>query len=291
MSEPAPPAPLAPLERDTPRDVWARFWLVHLGLPLLPLSAPTPRLVALMCAVYALQMFGIEGGYHRYFSHRSFKTSRPARLILALLATSSGQRGPLTWAANHRRHHKLSDRPGDPHSPIVHSWWHAHAGWIWGDESCNPSAEWVRDWLKSPELLLLNRYHYLVPYALFFFMFWLGERGDLLGPTTGLDGVVWGVVVPTLLSLHLTLLVNSLAHGRRGAAPFASGDHSRNIWWLGVLNFGPGWHNNHHAYESAARAGLWWWQVDVSYWILWVLARLGVVWDLRDFPARMRERG
>lgn len=272
---------LPPLELDTPSDTRFRFWFAHAGLLLVPLCPPTPGLLALLCGVYAAQMFAIEAGYHRYFTHRAFQTSRGAQLLLGALAASSGQRGPLTWAANHRHHHKRSDQEGDPHSPLVHSWWHAHAGWIWGPESCQPPAAWVRDWLKAPELLLLNRYHYLAPYALFFAMWGAG----------GLAAAVWGAILPTLLSLHMTLLVNSVAHGRRGAAPFEAGDHSRNVWWLGVLSFGAGWHNNHHAYESAARAGIGWRQVDVSYWGLWVLARLGVVWGLREFPARMTGRG
>lgn len=287
------PSPATPLQKDSAIGIQLRLTATHLlTLYTLIYHPPTPRLIALALCTYSLQMFGMEAGYHRYFSHRAFKTTRLFQALLACAAMSSGQRGVITWAANHRRHHQTADTPADPHSPVARSWWYAHVGWLWDERNKDPSGDNVKDWLRYPELVFLNRHHYLVTYSLIAVLFALGEWSRVLGAEgRGIESVLWGFVVPTMAVMHLSMLVNSVAHGRWGRAPFESGDQSRNLWWLGVLTFGTGWHNNHHAYPSAARAGLRWWEVDIAYYLLRALAALGVVWGLREFPERMRGVG
>jgi stearoyl-CoA desaturase (delta-9 desaturase) len=230
----------------------------------------TPLSLALCLALYLVRMFGITAGYHRYFSHRTFKTSRWFQFALAWLGCSAMQKGPLWWAANHRDHHRHSDQADDPHSPRTHSFWWSHIGWILA-ESCE-GTNWprIRDWRHFPELRWLNRHHW-VPGIVLAFGCWLVD---------GWSGLVWGFFVSTILLYHATFLVNSLCHclgGRR----YATKDHSRNNLLVALLTLGEGWHNNHHHYQSSANQGFFWWEIDVSYYALKVLGWIGVVWQIR----------
>jgi len=278
------------LERERPRVIQARIIALHLTcLTLAPTHLPSPALLSLTALVYALQMFGMEAGYHRYFSHRAYQTSRTFQLLLALVAMSSGQRGVLSWAATHRRHHKRSDSLDDPHSPVVRGVWYAYFAWIWDDRNLNPPSAQVQDLLAYPELVWLNYHHAKLTYALMGALYLIGEHTTLLGaPGQGLSLLLWGGLAPSLLVLHATMWVNAFAHRRlkEGAPPPEphSGDSSRNLLWLALITFGAGWHRNHHAYMSAARAGRGWRQPDVSYMLLKLLAKLRVVWGLRGFP-------
>lgn len=232
--------------------------------------------VGVAAGLYAVRMFAITGFYHRYFSHRSFRTSRAAQLVFALVGASSAQRGPLWWAAHHRRHHRHSDTEHDVHSPRHHGFWWAHMGWITAPGNFPTRLEEVRDLARFPELRFLDRYDVLVPIALATTLFLLG----------GAQMLVWGFFVSTVVLFHCTCFINSLAH-QLGSQRYATGDDSRNSLLLALLTFGEGWHNNHHAYPGAARQGFFWWEIDLTYYGLLLLERLGVIHDLRQPPERV----
>jgi len=226
--------------------------------------------------LYGIRMFAITAGYHRYFSHRSFKTGRIFACVLAFLAQTSAQRGVLWWAGHHRQHHRRSDSEGDPHSPLVSGFWHAHVGWIFAPAHQESDLESVADLAKYPELLWLDRHPYL-PAFLMGFAAWL---------LAGWSGLVVGFFWSTVALWHATFSINSLAHviGRKR---YVTGDQSRNNLWLALLTFGEGWHNNHHHYQSAACQGFRRYEVDVTYYILKALSALGLVWGLRRPPAHV----
>jgi stearoyl-CoA desaturase (Delta-9 desaturase) len=255
----------------------ALFVGMHLSLLFVFVVKFSWGMVALALAGYALRMWAITAGYHRYFAHRSYKTSRAWQLVLAILGSMSMQNGPIWWASVHRRHHKYSDHAGDPHSPVLHSFWYAHAGWIFDKSVPDPRDDSnVRDLMRYPELRWIDGHDWvpLVTYAVGCFA---------IG---GWSGLVWGFVVSTLAVFHVTALINSLAHVR-GSRRYDTDDGSRNNAFLAVLTFGEGWHNNHHHYQSAARQGVVWWEIDVTYYVLRLLATLGIIWDVRERP---RER-
>ena len=250
----------------------------------------SPIAVAVAVALYALRMFSITGFYHRYFSHRAFKTSRPAQFVFAVLGASAVQRGPLWWAAHHRHHHQTSDTEADTHSPITQGFMWSHVGWLLARSNFRTRIEHVRDLARFPELCFLDRFDVLAPLALALLLFGTGAGLEHWAPGLGTDGLqllVWGFVVSTIALYHVTFSINSLAHVL-GSRRFATPDHSRNNWWLALLTFGEGWHNNHHRYPAAARQGFRWWEVDLTYYALRVLAVLGIVWDLRPVPAVLR---
>lgn len=226
--------------------------------------------------------------YHRYFSHRSFKTSRWFQFVLALAGSICMQRGALWWAANHRKHHQYSDLPEDPHSPVAHGFWHGHMGWAMELESFPTDYARVRDFDRFPELRWLNERSDLVHAAFALLLFSFGEvlrwRAPALG-TSGFQLLVWGYLISGLLHLHTIFLVNSYAHlyGSR-PYPFPSRegrDNSHNVWWLALLTFGEGWHYNHHCFPASARVGLRWWELDLGWWVLLLWQKLGLVWDVK----------
>lgn len=232
---------------------------------------------AIACAaLYFVRMFAVTAGYHRYFSHRTFRTSRPFQFILAVLAQTSAQKGVLWWAAHHRRHHKHSDELQDPHSPVQRGFWYAHVGWIF-DHTGETDERMVRDLLRYPELRWLNRYYLVPPTVL----------ALLLLATLGWSGFFVGFMLSTVLLWHGTFVINSLAHviGRRR---FATKDESRNSLILALITLGEGWHNNHHRYPGSTRQGFRWWEIDVTYYVLRALQALRIVWDLREPPDRIR---
>jgi len=221
--------------------------------------------------LYALRMFGITAGYHRYFAHRSFKTSRQFAFVLAFLAQSSAQRGILWWAGNHRQHHRFSDTDDDVHSPVRHGFWHAHFGWFFTDGHRRTDLTAVPDLTHCPELVWLDRHPYL-PAVLTGLLVWILARWS---------GLVVGFLWSTVALWHATFSINSLAH-LAGRQRYVTGDQSRNNLWLALLTFGEGWHNNHHHYQSAARQGFLWYEIDISYFALKALAATGLVWDLHN---------
>ena len=226
--------------------------------------------VALFVGIYVARGFGITAGYHRYFAHRAFKTSRWFQFVLGCLGASALQRGPMWWAGHHRTHHKHSDDAEDPHSPVVGTVWWSHVGWVLSNRFNETEWDLMKDFKKYPELKLLERFD-LIPGIL------LGVACLLL---TGWTGFAWGFCLGTVALYHGTFLVNSLCH-LVGSRRFSTDDHSRNNWLVAIVTLGEGWHNNHHHYPSSARQGFKWWEYDFSYYVLKVLSWVGIVWDLR----------
>ena len=250
------------------------FWGVHVlaivGLAILGFSWTG---VAVCAALYVPRMFFVTGAYHRYFSHRSYKTSRWFQLVLALGAMGTAQKGVLWWAAHHRVHHKLSDAPGDLHSVKQSGFWWAHMGWILARDLEGTDGSRVRDFGKYPELVWLDRWWFVPPVA-------VGAATFLIG---GFFALVWGFAVCQVLCWHGTFTINSLSHlwgGRR----YATDDDSRNNPVLALITMGEGWHNNHHHYQVAARQGFRWWEIDATYYVLRALAAVGLIWDLHGVP-------
>jgi stearoyl-CoA desaturase (delta-9 desaturase) len=228
-------------------------------------------LVGWLVATYVIRMFGVTAGYHRYFSHRSYKLGRVPQFLMAFLAQTSAQKGVLWWAAHHRIHHRHSDTAEDPHSPARRGLWWSHIGWIISHTAGTYHRQTIMDFDKYPELRWLNRYH-RVPAIL------MGAALFLIG---GFPVFMWGFVLSTVVLWHGTFTINSLAHVW-GSRRFETGDDSRNNLFLALITLGEGWHNNHHRFMFRARQGLYWWEIDISYYALWVLSVFGIVRDLRE---------
>ena len=266
------------------------FLLIHLGCVLAVWSGVSTTALLFCLGFYLVRMFAITAGYHRLFSHRSFKTSRAFQFALGFVGAASVQRGPLWWAANHRHHHRHSDTEEDIHSPGIRGIWWAHAGWVLSNEDRGDST-YVKDLSRYPELCLLDRFHYVPPLLLLGGSFVLGVVINMMFPewhTSGLQLMVWGALVSTVVVYHCTFAINSLAH-IIGSKRFCTNDESRNSLFLALLTLGEGWHNNHHRYPGSERQGFYWWEIDITHYILKLLAICGIVWDLREPPARIFE--
>ena len=274
---------------DADRVDWLRvlpFVLLHLGCLAVIWVGASPIALLVAALLYAVRMFAITGFYHRYFSHRAFRTSRPMQFIFALVGAASVQRGPLWWAAHHRHHHRHSDAPEDPHSPR-HGFWRSHMGWFLTKRAFATDLRRVPDLARFPELRWLDRFDVAVPAAMAVALYGVGEVLERVAPGLGTNGpqlLVWGFFVSTVVLFHATVTINSLAH-RFGSRRFATTDDSRNNLWLALLTFGEGWHNNHHFYASSARQGFRWWEIDLTWYGLRLLAALGLVRDLKPVPA------
>jgi len=248
------------------------FLLMHASVLLVFVVPFTPGLIVWLVGSYYLRMFGVTAGYHRYFSHRAFKTNRFWQFCLAFLAQSSSQKGALWWAAHHRDHHLHSDRKEDLHSPVHEGFWWSHLGWILSDEYEHYDPARIADFRKYWELRALERFH-LVPPTIY------GAAIYLIG---GWPAFVWGFLVSTVLLYHGTFLINSLAH-IWGSRRYATPDESRNNFVLALVTLGEGWHNNHHYYMSSVRQGVRWWEIDITYYVLVMLSWVGITRDLRPF--------
>jgi len=239
---------------------------------------------------YAVRMFAITGFYHRYFAHRTFRTSRTLQFLFACLGASSVQKGPLWWAAHHRRHHQHADTPGDPHSPRLHGLFWSHMGWFLTPGGFPTDWKRIPDLSRYPELRWLDRYDVVVPIALAVALYVIGALLARYAPgldTSGAQLLVWGFFVSTVLLFHVTVTINSLAHCI-GTRRFATPDDSRNNLLLALLTFGEGWHNNHHFFPGCVRQGFRWWELDLTYYVLRLMALLGLVQELKPVPARVR---
>jgi stearoyl-CoA desaturase (delta-9 desaturase) len=240
--------------------------------------------------LYALRMFAITAFYHRYFSHRAFRASRPVQFAFAVIGASAVQRGPLWWAAHHRNHHRHADTPADVHSPVQHGFLHSHMGWFLSRAGFRTDWSKIPDLVKFPELRLLDRFDLLVPVALAVGLFFLGRWLGMAHPELGTSGpqlLVWGFFISTIVLFHVTVTINSLAH-RFGSRRFETRDNSRNNWLLAILTFGEGWHNNHHHFPGSARQGFRWWEVDLTFYILRTMAVFGLVRELRAVPLGLK---
>ena len=259
-------------------DAGGAFWFAHLACLAAFFTGVTWSAVAVCLALFWLRMFSVTAGYHRYFSHRSYKTSRTFQFILALAGTLAVQKGVLWWAANHRNHHKYSDQPEDLHSPRQRGFWWAHVGWILAPDYEGTDLTRIPDMAKYPELRWLNDYYLVPPVALAVLLYLVG----------GATWLVWGFFISTTMLWHATFTINSLAHVW-GSRRYETTDTSRNNPWLALLTMGEGWHNNHHRYMNSARQGFFWWEIDLSYYVLVALSWCGIVWDLQQPPKRLLE--
>jgi len=230
---------------------------------------------AIAVAMYYVRMFGVTGGYHRYFAHRTYRTSRWFQFFLAFLAQTSLQKGALWWAAHHRDHHKHSDTKQDPHSWREYGFWYSHVGWILATETEETKYKNIQDLSRYPELHWLNKWH-VVPGVAMGFGSWL------IG---GWFGLTWWFV-STVALWHGTFAVNSLAHwwGRRR---YPTTDDSRNSLAIALITMGEGWHNNHHYYQRSVRQGFFWWEIDLTFYVLKALETVGIVWDLQLPPQKV----
>lgn len=247
---------------------------------------PAHAVVGLFAMAYATG-FGVTIGFHRLFAHRSFATSRPVERALMILGCMAGQSSPFFWVATHRLHHRHSDRDGDPHSPhtaggrplgLLRGFWHAHAGWL-RTRGFGYSPAAVGDLTRRPDLARIDR-HWFLWYAAGLAV--PAVAGYAVGGTTydALIGFLWGGLLRHFLTLQATFCVNSVNH-LWGSRPYPTPDHSRNNLVTGVLAFGEGWHNNHHAFPWSARHGLRWWQPDLSWWVIRGLEGCGLAWQVR----------
>jgi stearoyl-CoA desaturase (delta-9 desaturase) len=272
-------------------------WGGFIGFHLLALAAlwTGVSLTALAVAglLYVGRMFFITGFYHRYFSHKAFRASRPMQFAMAAAGCTAGQRGPLWWAGHHRHHHAHADDAADPHSPARLGLFTAHMGWFLRDENYATPWKYVRDWARYPELRWLNRYD-MVPFlALAAAVYGLGAGLARFAPALGTDGpqlLVVGFIWSSIALYHATYTINSLAH-RWGSRRYATGDDSRNNGVLALITLGEGWHNNHHFYPGSARQGFRWWELDGTYYGLRLMAAVGLIRDLRPVPASVLEAG
>ncbi|MDE2421375.1 MAG: acyl-CoA desaturase [Gammaproteobacteria bacterium] len=269
---------------------WVRiipFILLHMSCLAVFFVGVSWFAIIVMIGFYLLRMFAITAFYHRYFSHKAFKTGRLVQFIFALIGVMSTQNGPLWWAAHHRYHHRHADQPSDLHSPRD-GFWYSHMGWFLNKQNFATQEYLVKDWIKFPELRWLDRHSVLIS-VMTAASFWIvGSALAHYAPslkTNGIQLFVWGFLISTILLTHITLTINSFAH-RFGFRTYETQDDSRNNWFLAILTLGEGWHNNHHYCPASVRQGFIWWQIDISYYILRMMAAVGLVWDLVPIPKK-----
>jgi stearoyl-CoA desaturase (delta-9 desaturase) len=274
---------------------WLRcipFVAIHLGCLAVFWVGFSWTALAVAAGLYIARMFAITGFYHRYFSHRTFRTTRAFQFVMAVAGSSAVQRGPMWWAAHHRHHHNHSDDEHDVHSPRQGGLFRSHMGWFMTKANFPTRLRFVRDWAKFPELRMLDRFDWVVPALLAVGLFVGGQLLARFAPGLGTNGwqlFVWGFLVSTVVVYHATYTINSLAH-RFGRQRFETGDDSRNSLLLALLTLGEGWHNNHHHYPATARQGFYWWEIDLTYYALVALKWTGLIWDLRPVPAHVLDR-
>ena len=242
-------------------------------------------------SLFAIRMFAITGFYHRYFSHKTFRTSRFVQCLFAMIGATAVQRGPLWWAAHHRGHHMHSDTTEDKHSPKEHGFIWSHMGWFLTKSNFVTNTKLIRELIRFPELRIIDRFDLLMPLALSISLWGLGyylEQNEPSLHTNGFQLFIWGFSVSTIMLYHATFLVNSVAH-QWGKKRYETKDTSRNNFLIAILTFGEGWHNNHHHYPGSARQGFYWWEIDLTYYVLKCLAMMGIIWDVRTVSENIRE--
>jgi len=290
------PPPETHNEPDHTQDrvEWFRcvpYILIHLGALLVFFTPFAWPCIVVLGISYAARMFAITAFYHRYFSHRTFKTSRIVQFLGAFVACASGQRGPLWWAAHHRMHHRHSDTDKDSHSPHHKNFLWSHTLWFMTDYALPTFLKEIPDWVKFKELRFINRFDWIAVLALALGCYFLGEW-SVFQAWTSLDGLSmlgWGFFLPTVLLYHATFSVNSLTH-MFGKKKYKTGDESRNNWFVSIITFGEGWHNNHHFFPGSARQGFTPWEIDPTYYCLKLLSLFGLVSNLRPVPAWVKNK-
>jgi stearoyl-CoA desaturase (delta-9 desaturase) len=288
-----PPMEASLAEADTSERIdWLRtipFVALHLGCLAVFLVGFSWLALVVAVFLYALRVFTLTGFYHRYFSHRSFKTWRIVQFIFAAIGCTSIQRGPLWWAAHHRHHHVHSDDPDDLHSPRQKGIFFSHMVWFLTPRAQFTNLRLIPDFAKFPELRFLDRFDLLAPALLSLFLYGFGELVAMGAPDSGVTGLqllVWGMLLSTIAVYHVTYLVNSATH-LFGSRRYQTKDDSRNSMVVALLTFGEGWHNNHHYYPNSTRQGFYWWEIDITYYGLYFMQMLGLVWDLKGVPQRV----
>ena len=277
-------------DRDPGEGVhWSRFvpfLFLHLGCLGVIAVGWSPVAAGVAAVLVVTRIFFLTAFYHRYFSHRTYKTSRAAQFVFAVLGNTAIQKGPLWWAAHHRHHHRTADQEGDPHSPHRTNLYWSHIGWLTRREHFQTRMELVPDLAVYPELRWLDRFDGAVVLALGIAVFALGATLQAFAPhlgTSGFQMLVWGFFISTVVLFHVTNMVNSVAH-TFGRKRFPNRDQSRNSLIIALLTFGEGWHNNHHYYPAAARQGFYWWEIDLTYYVLRLMALVRLIWDLNEVP-------
>ena len=248
--------------------------------------------IGVAVGLYVLRMFAITGFYHRYFSHKTFQMNRFWQLVFAIIGNSSVQRGPLWWAAHHRHHHRFVDTPDDAHSPVQHGFWWSHIGWLTNRSNFPTKTRYVTEWMQFPELRFINRFDNLIPILLAMGLFFAGRWLSQIAPqlnTSGMQLLIWGFFVSSTVLFHATVAINSVAH-LWGTRRYNTPDKSRNNLVLSLLTLGEGWHNNHHHYAVSARQGFFWWELDITYYGLVLLSKIGIVRNLRPLPEKVKLR-
>ena len=248
-------------------------------------------LVWVALVLFVIRMFAITGFYHRYFSHKTFKTSRLMQFIFAVIGASAVQRGPIWWAAHHREHHMHSDTIHDKHSPKAHSFFWSHTGWFLTKANFLTHTKMVKELSRYPELRLIDRFDIVIPILTCIILYVAGEWLFTFYPdlnTNGLQLVSWGFILSTVVLYHSTFLVNSVAH-LWGTRRYDTDDSSRNNFLIALLTFGEGWHNNHHHFPGSAKQGFYWWEVDLTYYLLKMMSLFGFIWDIRTVSTDIRE--
>jgi stearoyl-CoA desaturase (delta-9 desaturase) len=266
------------------------FVLLHAGCLGVVWVGWSPVAVWTAVILYLVRMFAITGFYHRYFAHKAFRVGRTWQFVFAVLGNASAQRGPLWWAGHHRHHHRFVDTPEDVHSPCQHGFWWSHMGWLTSRANFATPYRYVREWARFPELMWINRFDTVVPLVLAAGLYLWGVLLQAVAPQLGTSGgqmLVWGFFISTVVLFHATCTINSLDH-MIGTRRFDTPDTSRNNALLAIITLGEGWHNNHHHYAVSARQGFRWWEIDMTYGLLKLLAWLGIVRDLRPLPERLR---
>lgn len=267
----------------------APFYAMHVACLMAFWVGVSKIALAVAVALYFIRMHAITGWFHRYFSHRTFKTGRAVQFIWAVIGNMAAQRGALHWAAHHRNHHRYSDMPEDPHSPRQEGFWISHMLWFGKKENATCLGRSVKDFAKYPELLFLERFDFLAPLSLALATLGLGWLLGRHAPglhTNGMQMLVWGFLISTVACWHGTFSINSLGHiiGRRR---FETTDDSKNSLFLALITLGEGWHNNHHHFCNSTRQGFRWWEIDVSYYLILGMSKLGLVWAIKQPPAHM----
>ncbi|MSU47933.1 MAG: acyl-CoA desaturase [Opitutus sp.] len=282
------------IRAEPDRVDWMRcipFLVLHLGCFAVIWVGASPVAVWAAVALYFVRMFAVTGIYHRYFSHKTYTTSRVGQFLLALWGGTAVQRGALWWAYHHRHHHLHSDDPEDAHSPHVHGFLWSHIGWITSRRNFPTDYSKIKDLAKFPELVWLNRFDTAIPLIFAFAVFGFGSLLDAYAPGLGTSGwqmLTWGFFVSTTALFHGTSCINSMAH-LMGKRRFDTSDDSRNSFILAFICLGEGWHNNHHRYQSATRNGFYWWEIDITYYGLKALSWTGLIWGLKPVPPSVME--
>lgn len=276
-------------EIDWPRVI--PYIGLHIGLVFIFFVGYSHIALTIFIAMYVIRMFAITGFYHRYFSHKTFKTSRLVQFFFAVIGASAVQRGPIWWASHHRRHHVHSDTNYDQHSPKTHNFFWSHTGWFLTKSNFLTETKWVRELSNYPELRFIDRFDSIIPILTCILLYSLGEIISYYYPLTNITGwqlVVWGFVLSTVVLYHSTFLINSASH-LWGKKRYKTNDGSKNNFILAILTFGEGWHNNHHHYPGSAKQGFYWWEIDITFYMLKIMSIFGIIWDLKTVSSNVRE--